>query len=74
MGVVRDKLNVHHRSRRDEGRGGDVAAVLPQKVGRLRVSVPDLDEVISAPGQTGRGSAEVSSAAGGNNPSKSNLV
>lgn len=47
MGIVRHKLNVDGRPGRYDGRGGDVAAVLPQQVSRLGVSVVDLDVIVS---------------------------
>lgn len=35
VGVVRHKLDVDGRPRRYDGRGGDVAAVLPKQVSRI---------------------------------------
>lgn len=46
MGIVRHKLDVDGRPRRYDGRGGDVAAVLPEQVSRIRVPVVDLDVIV----------------------------
>ena len=46
VGVVGDKLDEDGGAGGDDGRGGDVAAVLPQQFGCLRVPVVDLDVVI----------------------------
>lgn len=47
VGIVRHKLDVDGRPRRYDGRGGDVAAVLPQQVSRLWVPIVDLNVIVS---------------------------
>lgn len=48
VGVVRYELDVERGPRRYDWRRGDVAAVLPEEVGRLRVPIVDLHIVIPA--------------------------
>lgn len=46
MGVVGHELDVERGPRRDDWRRSDVAAVLPQQVGRVGIPVVDLDVVV----------------------------
>lgn len=46
VGIVRHKLDVDGRPRRYDGRRGNVAAVLPEQVSRIRVPIVDLDVIV----------------------------